>query len=325
VSASTAPWSLALEVTRIVPRPRSPRLSRDRIIECAIEIIDAEGLDALSTRRLATELNVQAPSLYNHFATKEEILDEVADALYEKVDLSMLGQDPWPAALREWARGYRRVLVAHPNIVPILARGPGRRPAQLRVADAVYGALVDAGWPPSYATRIGALMRYLVTGSALGSFAQGFPDDPSLYGDAYPHLGDAHRLRKHQAEVDEGAFELGLASIIASLERTFAEVRLPGSGGSAGSASASGPGRLGGAGRSGGAGRLGGAGRSSGGPTRSAASDAALASDQAASPASGSVAPSPASGSVAPYPDSSSVAPPDSDRWNQPRIRRRSL
>lgn len=205
-------------------RPRTPLLTRARIIECAIGIIDREGLDALSTRRLATELNVRAPSLYNHFATKEEILDAVADTLFESMDLSMLGRDPWPVALRAWARGYRAALVAHPNIVPYLARGPGRRPAQLRVAEAVYGALVDAGWPPSYATRIGALMRYLVTGSALGSFALGFPDDPSLYMERYPRLGDAHRLRRHQVQVDEGAFELGLDTLIAGLERTFAEL-----------------------------------------------------------------------------------------------------
>ncbi len=213
-----------MEVARTVARPRKPLLTRGRIIECALGIIDADGLDALSTRRLATELNVQAPSLYNHFATKEEILDAVADVLFAEIDLSMLGRDPWPAALQAWARGYRAALVAHPNIVPYLARGPGRRPSQLRVADAVYGALVDAGWPPSYATRIGALMRYLVAGSALGSFALGFPDDPSLYGAAYPRLGDAHRLRKHQERVDEGAFELGLTTLIAGLERTFADL-----------------------------------------------------------------------------------------------------
>jgi AcrR family transcriptional regulator len=211
-----------------VARPRRPLLTRSRIIECAIGIIDDEGLDALSTRRLATKLAVQAPSLYNHFATKEEILDAVGDAIIAKVDVSMLGRDPWPDALREWARCYRAALVSHPNIVPFLARGPGRRPAQLRVADAVYGALVEAGWPPSYATRIGALMRYLVAGSALGSFALGFPDDPAFYAETYPHLSDAHRLRHHQAEVDEGAFELGLATLITGLERTFAELTRPG-------------------------------------------------------------------------------------------------
>lgn len=195
-------------------RPPRPVLSRQRIVECATAIIDAEGLAALSTRRLARQLRVQAPSLYNHFATKEEILDAVADAIIAQVDLTMFGRDPWPEALRSWARAYRAAFMAHPNVVPFLVHGPGRRPAALRLADAVYGALVDAGWPARLATQIGATMRYFVAGSALGSFALGFPDDPSLYDGRYPHLAGAHRLREHREQVDEGAFELGLTTLI---------------------------------------------------------------------------------------------------------------
>jgi AcrR family transcriptional regulator len=205
-------------------RPRQPLLSRQRIIDVATAIIDAEGLDALSTRRLATELDVRAPSLYNHFSTKEEILDAIGDAIIARVDISMFGREPWAVALASWARAYRAELAAHPNIVPFLARGPARRPAALRLADAVYGGLVDAGWPPSFATRIGALMRYFVAGSALGSFALGFVDDPSLYADAYPHLADAHRLREHREQVDEGAFTLGLASLVDGLVARYDEV-----------------------------------------------------------------------------------------------------
>jgi AcrR family transcriptional regulator len=205
-------------------RPRQALLTRQRIVEVAMTIIDSEGLDALSTRRLATELEVRAPSLYNHFGTKEEILDAVGDAIIAQVDLSMFGLDPWPDALRKWARAYRAALAAHPNIVPFLARGPGRRPAALGLADAVYGGLVEAGWPPSYATRIGALMRYLVTGSTVGSFASGFVDDPEFYSERYPHLGGAHRLREHQQQVDEGAFELGLETLVSGLELQFAEL-----------------------------------------------------------------------------------------------------
>jgi AcrR family transcriptional regulator len=205
-------------------RPRLPLLNRQRIVAQAIAIIDADGLEALSTRRLARELNVRAPSLYNHFATKEEILDAAADAIIAEVDLSMFGRDPWPVALASWARAYRAALAAHPNAVPFLAHGPARRPAALRLAEAVFGALVDAGWPPRYATRIGATMRYFVAGSALGSFALGFVDDPSLYAHDYPHLAEAHRLRDHQREVDEGAFELGLAALIAGLVRRFEEL-----------------------------------------------------------------------------------------------------
>ena len=109
--------------------------------------------------------------------------------------------------------------------MPFLARGPGRRPAALGLADAVYGGLVDAGWPPRYATRIGALMRYLVAGSALGSFALGFVDDPSFYAERYPHLADAHRLREHRQQVDEGAFELGLETLVAGLVARYEEAR----------------------------------------------------------------------------------------------------
>jgi AcrR family transcriptional regulator len=230
----------------VVARPSQPVLSRQRIVEVATAILDAEGLDALSTRRLANELGVRAPSLYNHFATKEEILDAVGDAIIAQVDLSMFsgrsgsaasdaarrpgpaagqsGSRDWAAALTEWARAYRRALAAHPHAVPFLASGPARRPAALALADAVYGALVDAGWPAGYATRIGATMRYFVAGSALGSFALGFADDPRVYAERYPHLHDAHRLREHHRQVDDGAFELGLATLVNGFVALFGQV-----------------------------------------------------------------------------------------------------
>lgn len=184
--------------------------------------MDAEGLDALSTRRLATELSVSGPSLYNHFATKDELLDAVVDSVMGEVDLSMFADGRnWPTALRDWARSYRAALAAHPQIVPVLAQGPGRRPNALRLADAVYGCLVEAGWPRGQATRIGALMRYFVTGSALGSFAAGFPEDAELYAARYPHLGEAHRVAEHRQEIDEGAFETGLEALLDGLELRY--------------------------------------------------------------------------------------------------------
>ncbi|MFE4620822.1 TetR/AcrR family transcriptional regulator [Streptomyces sp. NPDC056747] len=202
-------------------RPRKPLLSRDLIVGTAGALVDAEGLAALSTRRLAAELGVSGPSLYNHFRTKDEILDAVADAVSAKIDLSMFeetdGRD-WRTALHDWAVSYRAALADHPHIVPVLAQGPGRRPAGLRVADAVFGAMVRAGWPPAQATSIGALMRYFVTGSALGSFARGFVDDETAYDPAdYPHLGQAHLLADHRQKVDERAFETGLRALLDGL------------------------------------------------------------------------------------------------------------
>jgi len=204
-----------------MPRPSSPLLSRERIVSAALALIDAEGLPALSTRRLATELGVSGPSLYNHFAAKDALLEAVADTVIAGVDISALGARPWPEALRAWAVSYRSTLAEHPNLVPVAAHGPGRRPHALRMADAVYGALVEAGWPPREATRIGALMRYFVAGAALGSFAAGFVDDPALYDGRYPHLSEAHRLQARHREVDQGAFETGLDALIAGLELRF--------------------------------------------------------------------------------------------------------
>ncbi|MEV6117239.1 TetR/AcrR family transcriptional regulator [Streptomyces sp. NPDC052109] len=208
-------------------RPRKPLLSTDRIVETARDLVDREGLAAVSTRRLAAELGVSGPSLYNHFRTKDEILEAVADSVSALVDLSMFedGRD-WRTALHDWAVSYRAALRAHPNIVPVLARGPGRRPAALRVADAAYGAMADAGWPPAQATSIGALMRYFIMGSALGSFAGGFVDDASAYDPAdYPHLGQAHLLAEQQEKIDERAFETGLTALLDGLTQQYAQVR----------------------------------------------------------------------------------------------------
>jgi len=247
-------------------RPRTPLLSRDGIVAAALALVDAEGLEALSTRRLAAELGVSGPSLYNHVATKDELIDAVVDSVVAGVDVSAFGglggggalvadggapvassgtataggaaaggssalarpasEEPaWRGALATWARSYREVLAAHPNVVPALARGSGRRPAQLHIADAVFGGLVDAGWPRREATSIGALMRSLVIGSALGSFAASFPADASVYAGVYPHLDQAHLLAEHQREIDDRAFEVGLAAVLDGLEMRLAALR----------------------------------------------------------------------------------------------------
>ena len=200
-------------------RPHAPLLSRDKIVAEALALIDDEGLAALSTRRLAGRLGVSGPSLYNHFATMDDLVEAVADVVITQVDLSAL-DDPavaWHEALRLWARSYREALAAHPNLIQVAVHGPGRRPAALRLADAVFGLLVRVGWPPREATEIGALMRFFVAGAALGSFAGGFSDDPELYGAQYPHLRRAHLLAARSRDIDDAAFELGLDSLLAGL------------------------------------------------------------------------------------------------------------
>ncbi|WP_282782751.1 MULTISPECIES: TetR/AcrR family transcriptional regulator C-terminal domain-containing protein [unclassified Nocardia] len=198
-------------------RPKVPLLSRDRIREAALTLVDRDGLGELSMRKLAAELGVQAASLYGHYPTKDDLLDDIARGLMSRVDTSAFDTGDWRHGLMEWARSYRAALVAHPNFVPYLASGPGQREENLRAADAVHGGLVGAGWPPREATMIGAATRYLVMGSTVGSFSRGFVDDVRVYRDRYPHLEQAHLLRARADEIDSESFELALRAFVDGL------------------------------------------------------------------------------------------------------------
>ena len=142
-----------------MPRPRQPLLNRDRIVEVAAAHHRRRGAWTRCRRGGSRRSWACAgPSLYNHFATKDEILDAVADAVVSKVDISFFTGYDWQEAL--------------PALGPLLPSGAGsptrtscptwrRVPfvaaSSLRIADAVYGGLVRAGWPPARATHIGAL------------------------------------------------------------------------------------------------------------------------------------------------------------------------
>ncbi|MBR8742595.1 TetR/AcrR family transcriptional regulator [Nocardiopsis sp. MG754419] len=211
-------------------RPKTPILSKPAIRGAALALIDRDGLERLSMRRLAQELDVQAASLYSHYRTKEELLSDVANEVTAHIDVTEFRGGDWRAGLLAWARSYRSALAEHPNLLPVIASGPGRREEALRRADAVHGGLVGAGWPPRYATMIGASTKYLVVGAATNSFARGFDDDVRVYQDRYPNLSQAHRLAEVAAEIDEDSFELALNAFLDGLAPVFARVRVPESG-----------------------------------------------------------------------------------------------
>lgn len=205
-------------------RPRSPLLSRARIRDSALDLIDAEGIDALSMRRLALKLDVQAASLYSHFPTKDAVLDAVANLLTRQVDTSGFARG-WRDGLATWGRSYRAALSAHPNAAPVVAAGTGRREDFLAMADAVHGGLVGDGWPPRYATMIAASVKYLVIGAATTPFASGFADDTRVYLDRYPNLVQAHLIPGHAEKIDDDSFELALGCLLAGLEPLHASLQ----------------------------------------------------------------------------------------------------
>jgi AcrR family transcriptional regulator len=207
-------------------RPTTPLLSTERIRDAALELIDTEGLAALSMRNLAGRLGVRAASLYSHFANKDAVLDAVANLLTRQVDTSGFAES-WQHGLMVWGRSYRAALQAHPNAAPIVAAGTGERADFLAMADGVHGGLVGHGWPPRYATMIAASVKYLVIGAATTPFGSGFADDTRVYLERYPNLVQAHLIREHAEEIDADSFELALSALVAGLAPVFDEVGQP--------------------------------------------------------------------------------------------------
>ena len=104
-------------------RPTKPLISKDACARAALQIIDTEGLDALSLERLAKEIGVRAPSLYHHFADKAEILTRVVRLVTLEVRVPPEPTtDNWQEWLVEMAVDFRRAILAHPNAAPLLLR-----------------------------------------------------------------------------------------------------------------------------------------------------------------------------------------------------------
>ncbi|HLS44662.1 MAG TPA: TetR/AcrR family transcriptional regulator [Ornithinicoccus sp.] len=196
--------------------PATPRLSRQRIRDAALDLIDTDGLEKFSMRRLASSLGVSAPSLYSHYATREQVLDDVVDLVIADVDTSGFDQG-WESGLLRWARSYRAALAAHPAVAPLVASGTQHREQFLAMADRVHAGLVSTGWRPRRATEIAGAVKFVVIGAAVTPFAAGFSDDPAVYKGRFPYLGQAHRLRAEAGRIDSDAFELCITSLVRGL------------------------------------------------------------------------------------------------------------
>jgi len=120
------------------------RLSRARILAAAVQLVDLDGLEALTMRRLAEELNVDPMSLYNHVDGKDALLDGIAEALWNEVEVPADDVD-WKQALQSFAISLRGLAHRHPHSFGLLL-GRGVMPArELQAIDATIGALERAG------------------------------------------------------------------------------------------------------------------------------------------------------------------------------------
>jgi AcrR family transcriptional regulator len=106
----------------VTPRRREHPLTRAELFDAALAIVDSEGLAALTMRRLAAAVGVEAMSLYYHVPNKEALLDGTVERMRAEMRLPETLPDDWADLLEVIFAGYRRVLTAHPNMLPLAAR-----------------------------------------------------------------------------------------------------------------------------------------------------------------------------------------------------------
>ncbi len=127
---------------------------REMIFKAALEIVDSEGTDALSMRRLAQRLGCDPTALYRHAASKAALLDGVTELVLGQLTLEP-SDAPWPDRLRDIARQFRRLALVHPHVVPLLVTRPLatplalRPPGTLRPLEDILELLIGAGFSPS--------------------------------------------------------------------------------------------------------------------------------------------------------------------------------
>ena len=133
-------------------RATRPALTLESIAATALALVDRDGLESLSMRRLADELGVGTMTLYGYVRSKDELLDAVMDASVLDAGALPEGGD-WRERATALARAVRANLERHPALVQIRLRQPMTRPQQFRWTEAVLRALVDSGLPRDEAAR----------------------------------------------------------------------------------------------------------------------------------------------------------------------------
>jgi AcrR family transcriptional regulator len=208
-------------------------LSRQRVLDAAVALADRDGVGALSMRKLAQELGVEAMSLYHHVAGKDAILDGIVDVVFAEIELPS-GEGGWKAAMRRRAVSAREALRRHPWATALMESRSTPGPANLRHHDAVLGVLRNAGFSVELAAHAYSLLDAYIYGFALqesslpfdtpeetaavaASMMDGFPAD------AFPYLTEIAVEHVMRPGYDYGnEYQFGLELILDGLERALA-------------------------------------------------------------------------------------------------------
>jgi len=207
---------------------RREPLTRARILEAATRVMDADGLEAVTMRRLGRELGVEAMSLYNHVPSKEALLSGILETVMGQFELPRHDGD-WLERLRDLALAYRRLLRAHPNVLSLFAEHRHLDPDCLQPIELTLEALRSGGLPVEETTTAYHMLVGYVQGHAMLEIAGLMSGDPGpehtaehdaflrmLPSDRFPRMAE---MLPHLKQCDhEAVFELGLDVLLAGLD-----------------------------------------------------------------------------------------------------------
>ena len=216
--------------TRPNPRPasRTP-LSRERVLRAAIALADAGGIESLSMRKLGQELGVEAMSLYNHVANKDDIQSGIVEIVLAEIDVPT-GAD-WKAALRRTAISSHEVFVRHRWACGLMMRRPRVSPTRMSWMEAVLRTLRQAGFSADLTHHAYHALDSHITGFTLWLVSMPFESKEELVdlaegflreipADQYPYVIEHTHQHLEPASPDgKTEFEFGLDLILDGLEQ----------------------------------------------------------------------------------------------------------
>ena len=219
----TASLQGATELARRAEETK-PALSRERVAGAALDLLDSQGLEALSMRRLATELGVGTMTLYHYFPSKRDLLDAVVDTAFADQAPPLL-EGSWREQLRSLCEAGREALSRHPSLAQIRAAEPILRPDALRFSELGLQVLEDAGFETEEAVKAFRLLFTYTFGFALVSPRAAEEEARAAARDALASL-PAEYYPRLSAAVDDAAeamagdvvFDYGLERILDGLE-----------------------------------------------------------------------------------------------------------
>lgn len=200
-------------------------LSRDVILEAALRIVDGEGLEALSMRRLGSELGVEAASLYRHFPGKDALLDGMVEVLLTGMRVPPAEDASWEERAREMCRSYRRLAREHPNAFPLFATRPSNTAGALRIVDLFLGVFRESGFGPEASLHALRTLQGYTLGYALSElrgFVLGGRGGAPILEELSPReLRKFPNIAELAPRLDgmdlDDEFETGLALVVAGL------------------------------------------------------------------------------------------------------------